>query len=66
MPMMTAIPHPNVISSQSASVVIPAPRPDWGSAATYIATTPVPNMMSTIVPRNSESSSPHCVFRQAA
>ncbi len=59
----TAIAQPQVISSQSPAAwkitVGPAVRPDPGRAATAMATTPSPNAISTNVPKNSESSSPH-------
>src|ERR1700761_2739480 len=61
--MATAIAQPQVISSQSPAarkiVVGVAARPDPGRAATAMATTPSPNAISTNVPKNSESNSPH-------
>src|SRR5512132_3935244 len=70
MPSTTATHHPQVMSSQSPDarkiVWLVAARPDWFNAATAIATTPSPNMISTNVPRYSERNSPHTVFRQAA
>src|SRR5215208_240877 len=64
-PKVTAIAHPQVISSQSPlAAKIAVPRPDWFSAATAIATTPSPKQMSTKVPRNSADSSPQTVCRQ--
>ncbi|MFI9753536.1 hypothetical protein [Streptomyces collinus] len=54
--------QPQVISSQSPAprkkTVGPSVRPDPGSAATAIATTPHPKAMRTNVPRNSARHSP--------
>src|ERR1035441_8619588 len=64
---MTANAHPKVISSQSPlamkMVVGVAALPDPGRAATAMATTPSPNMIRVIVPRNSADNSPHRPFR---
>ena len=55
--------HPHVISSQSPAAwkitVGPAVRPEPGRAATAVATTPSPNEIRTMHPRNSDSSSPY-------
>src|ERR1700689_3268326 len=55
--------QPNVISSQSPAAskitVGPDVRPEPGSAATAIATTPSPNAIMMNTPRNSERSSPY-------
>ena len=64
MPKTTAIPQPKQMRSQSESEVMPSPRPDSGSAITYIATTPVPKAIRTKVPRNSDRYSPTGVARQ--
>src|SRR5215510_16290653 len=70
MAMITAMHHPQVISSQSPDarkiVWSVAARPDWFRAATAIATTPSPKAIRTKQPRNSERPSPQTVFRQAA
>src|SRR4051794_16412939 len=59
---VTAIAQPQVISSQSPAarkiVVLFSVRPEPGSAATAIATTPSPNAISMKVPRNSARHSP--------
>src|ERR1700744_1527679 len=59
----TAMAQPQVIRSQSPDawkiVVGDAVRPEPGSAATAMATTPSPKAISTNVPRNSDSSSPY-------
>src|ERR1044072_8691880 len=70
MPSTTATHHPQVMRSQSPDarkiVWFVAARPDWFNAATAIATTPSPNMISTNVPRYSPRYSPQTVFLQAA
>src|SRR6476646_8596253 len=62
-PKTTANAQPQVSSSQSPAarkiVVGVSARPEPGSAATAIATTPSPNMISTAVPRNSARQSPN-------
>jgi hypothetical protein len=66
-PKATASDHPQAISSQSPlAAKISSPRPDWFRAATAMATTPSPKAISTNVPRNSASSSPHTVARKRA
>jgi 3-oxoacyl-[acyl-carrier protein] reductase len=62
------LPYPDVGSFGIACAAVEgrAPRPDWLSAATVIATTPHPKQMRTKVPRASARYSPAGVERQPA
>ncbi len=58
--MVTAMAHPQVISSQSpAPANIAGVRPDSGRPTTATATTPAPKASRMKVPKNSASSSLH-------